>query len=216
MMKRNVLLGIAILLLIVANLAAFYYTRPSVCILTDEIPMSYFKDVERPKHLTMDYRTTWRTTGNLERLSRYDMVIDMTLEGVEECDNVYRMEYDAADLFLPVLDTLADGNVYILYDESSPDEASFADLASSGYPNVELIPYDHEVDRSAYRIIESRIVEGSYLLVLNLERCMDLVRSLEGNVILVADYLDSAAIEGGADIVAAPDWDSIIRGFLSI
>ena len=215
-MKRNVLLGIAILLLIVANLAAFYYMRPSVCILTDDVPLSYFKDIDGPRSLTMDYRTTWRTSSNLERLSRYDMVIDMTLDGVEKEDNVYRMEYDTAGLFMPVIDSLDDGNIYILYDESSPDEVEFALLAKDEYPDVELISYDYEVDRSAYGIIEDGIVEGSYLVVLDLERCIDLVRYFSKDIVLVADYLDSAALESGADIVAAPDWDSIIRGFLSI
>ena len=215
-MKRNVLISIATVLLLVAITAAFYYMRPSVCILTDEVPYSFFRHVDTPKHMTMSYRTTWRTKENLERLSRYDMVIDMTLDGVEPQDNVYRMGYSTKELFLPYVESLNDGNIYILYDLSSDDEVEFADLASMMNPNVELISYDYRCDRASYAIMEDEIVEGSYLMVLNLSGCMDFIRYIDKDVVLVVDYLDAAALDDGADIVASPDWDSMIRGFLSI
>ena len=204
------------MLLMVANLLAFYYMRPSVCILTDDVPYTYFSKVDGPKKLTMDYRTTWRTTENLERLSRYDMVIDMTVDGVESLDNVYRMEYDLDSLFMPIVENLNDRNVYILYDESSESETSFALEAEGKNPSVELISYDREIERSTYALLESRMVEGSYVVALNLQGCMGFLRYAEKDFTLVADYLDSAALEDGADIVAVPDWDGMIRGFLSI
>ena len=107
-------------------------------------------------------------------------------------------------------------NGYILYDAENGDESDLVSEIESENIPFEGISYDYEMERSFYDLIEDRIQEDSYLVVFNLEKAIDFVRYLDKKVILVTDYLDSTALQNGADIVAAPDWDSMIREFLSI
>lgn len=211
---------IAVPFAIIASIAVicviFYFSRPSVAFVVDSLDDVFTSRIPGPSAICTDYRSRRIEAEPGASVSGYDLVIDMTRDGIDSDTRKIRPEYDRTALFSAALSQIADAKVYVLYDSEDPGQMESFEAMRKLRPDIEALPYGSSFSRSMYPLFESKIEDGSYLVVFDASATIDFIRSLSVNVSLVTDYLDYAALtERNVSVVASPDWDAVISDALS-
>ena len=194
---------------VLAALAVFFLTRPSVAILEPEYPAGY--DLISPAILTSAYRTVSRAEGA-------DVVIALPgAELPEGTDGVVigsdELSIDESSMWKAAL---GEGRECILYESSDSVARSIAEGLLASDDNAYAVTYDGRISVENMNRILSEVSGSDSLLMLTPSTSVRLIRENDAETSVVMDYRDAAAMDTTiVNEAVCIDWDALIRSVLS-
>ena len=202
------------LAVLAAASGVFYFTRPVVAFVFPDVGKQYLKQLDKPKALTMHYRTVYVGVDDLDNYDNIKLIINHTGFGIEYPCEIYDVRYDTETVFRDTMSAYDPEDLVILYDRRDEAETGFAAQMSAGHPGTRTIAYDGSMQKVDYAVNGATIGEDDVLVVLDAEATAGFLRYL-GKPRFIVDYLDAASMTVlEPEAVAVPDWDGIILSCL--
>lgn len=207
--RKRIFMALASIASVLAALAVFFLTRPSVAILEPEYPAGY--DLISPAVLTSAYRTVSRAEGA-------DVVIALPgAELPEGTDGVVigsdELSIDESSMWKAAL---GEGRECILYESSDSVARSIAESLLASDDNAYAVTYDGRISVENMNRILSEVSDSDSLLMLTPSTSVRLIRENDTGTSVVMDYRDVAAMDTTiVNEAVCIDWDALIRSVLS-
>ena len=207
--RKRIFMALASIASVLAALAVFFLTRPSVAILEPEYPAGY--DLISPAILTSAYRTVSRAEGA-------DVVIALPgAELPEGTDGVVigsdELSIDESNMWKAAL---GEGRECILYESSDSVARSIAEGLLASDDNAYAVTYDGRISVENMNRILSEVSGSDSLLMLTPSTSVRLIRENDAETSVVMDYRDAAAMDTTiVNEAVCIDWDALIRSVLS-
>lgn len=207
--RKRIFMALASIASVLAALAVFFLTRPSVAILEPEYPAGY--DLISPSILTSAYRTVSRAEGA-------DVVIAFPgAELPEGTDGVVigsdELSIDESSMWKAAL---GEGRECILYESSDSVARSVAESLLASDDNAYAVTYDGRISVENMNRILSEVSGSDSLLMLTPSTSVRLIRENDAGTSVVMDYRDAAAMDTTiVNEAVCIDWDALIRSVLS-